>query len=403
MEWRHIRGRIDEGEDSRTEFKRGLGDLAAVGRAICAFANSMGGVVILGVSDSRETVGVKEDADRVRNRLTSFLQTGCSAPIHARLGCHEEPMGWVHWIEVPRQRGFEPIRHAGRVWVRREGSSVEPSATELQELYNTFGYILTEERAIQDANASHIDPDAFRSFLQRLGFDTTDDPQPDSEADLRNRDVLVEIGGEMRATLYGVLAFGKDPQRYPQTRNFRIECVAYAGDDRASEILQAANAAGRVDEQIERASGWFLGLGRFESYRNLVREDRYLLPRAAIREALVNAAVHRDYAITGSKILLEVFDRRVDITSPGALPNHMTVERVRAGANPRSRNESIAHFMSAMGFMEQRGRGWLIMRREMGAFNGTEPELMQDERTRFVRVTFRLDPRKSEGAAGWAG
>ena len=298
----------------------------------------------------------------------------------------------MHWIEVPHQRGFEPLRCGERVWIRRGRSSVEPSATELQELYNTFGYILTEERAIQDATSSHIDLDAFRSYLRRLGFDTTEDPQPGSEADLRNRDVVVEIGGELRATLYGVLAFGRDPQRYPQTRNFRIECVSYAGDDRASEILQVANAAGRIDEQVDRATGWFLGLGRFESYRGLIREDRYLLPRAAVRESLVNAAVHRDYAITGSKILLEVFDRRVDVTSPGALPSHMTPDRVRAGANPRSRNESMAHFMSARGFMEQRGRGWLIMRREMRAFNGTEPELMQDEGSKFVRVTFRLDP-----------
>ena len=400
MEWQHIRRRIEDGEGPRTEFKRGLGDLAAVGRAMCAFANSEGGVIILGITDSREIVGVKEDAERVRERLTSFLQTGCSAPVHARLGRHEEPTGWVHWVEVPYQRGFEPMRCGGRVWIRRERSSVEPSATELQELYNTFGYILTEERAIQDATPAHIDPEAFRTYLQRFGFDTTDDPQPDSEADLRNRDVIVEIGGELRATLYGVLAFGKDPQRYPQTRNFRTECVAYAGDDRAADVLQVANAAGRIDEQVERATGWFLGLGRFESYRDLIRQDRYLLPRTAIREALVNAAVHRDYAITGSKILLEVFDRRVDITSPGALPNHMTVDRVRAGANPRSRNESMAHFMSAMGFMEQRGRGWLIMGREMRAFNGTEPELMQDERDKFVKVTFRLGPPDSERTIG---
>ena len=107
----------------------------------------------------------------------------------------------------------------------------------------------------------------------------------------------------------------------------------------------------------------------------------------------VGGVVIRDYAIPGSSILFEVFDRRVDITSPGALPNHMTVERVRAGAGPRSRNESMAHFLTAMGFMEQRGRGWLIMRREMRAFNGTEPDLMHDERNRFVKVTFRLDAR----------
>ena len=183
-----------------------------------------------------------------------------------------------------------------------------------------------------------------------------------------------------------------------QTRNFRIECVAYADDDRASDVLQVAGATGRLDDQVARAVGWFLGLGRFETYRNLIREDRYLLPRAAIREALVNAVVHRDYAITGSKILLEVFDRRVDVTSPGTLPNHMTVDRVRAGANPRSRNESMANFMSAVGFMEQRGRGWLIMRKEMRAFNGTEPDLMQDARNGFVRVTFHLGSIRQRGA-----
>ena len=391
MEWQEVQSRIEAGEDLHTEFKRGLGDLSAIGRAICAFANTEGGLLVLGVEDSHRITGVREGRDSVRERLSSFLQTGCSAPVHARTGGFDAPAGWVHWIEVPRQRGFEPLRHDGRVWVRRERSTVEPSPTELQELYNAFGYVLTEERAILDATPAHIDLDAFRSYLRRLGFDTTDDPQPEGVDDLRNRDVLVEIGGEPRATLYGVLAFGRDPQRYARTRDFRIECVAYLGDDRASEVLQVANAGGRLDEQVDRATGWFLGLGRFERYDGIRREDRHLLPPRAIREALANAVTHRDYAITGSQVLLEVFDGRVDVTSPGTLPNHMTVERVRAGANPRSRNEAMAHFMAGMGFMERRGRGWLIMRREMRAFNGTEPDLVNDDRNRFVRVSFSSD------------
>ena len=73
-----------------------------------------------------------------------------------------------------------------------------------------------------------------------------------------------------------------------------------------------------------------------------------MLPQAAIREALVNAVTHRDYAIMGSMVFLEVFDSRVGVNSPGALPNHMTVEPVRAGANPRARNDSMGHFMAAM-------------------------------------------------------
>ena len=247
MEWPDILRRIEQGEGPHTEFKRGLGDLSAVGKAICAFTNTTGGVVVLGVSDAREVVGVKENPETVQERLASFLQTGCSTPVHARIGRREAPEGWVHWVEVPRQRGFEPMRYGGRVWVRRDRSSVEPSATELQELYNAFGYVLTEERAILDAPPKHIDLGAFRAYLERLGFDTTNDPQPDSMDDLRNRDVVVEIGGELRATLYGVLAFGKDPQRYRRTRNFRIECVAYAGDDRAG-----GSAAGRQRRRSHR-------------------------------------------------------------------------------------------------------------------------------------------------------
>ena len=268
------------------------------------------------MTEAQEIAGVKESAESVQERLTSFLQTGCSSPVSARAGRHEDPNGWVHWIEIPRQRGFEPLRYDGRVWVRRGRSSVEPSATELQDLYNVFGYILTEDRTIQAATTAHIDLQVFRTYLRENGIDLDDDPQPDDDDDLRNRGAVAESEGVLRPTLYGVLAFGKEPQRYPQTRSFWVNCVAYGGGDRASDVLQVAEAKGRLDEQVQRAVGWFSGLGRFESYHGLVREDRTLLPQAALRESLVNAVVHRDYAITNSNVLLEVFDDHVDVTSP---------------------------------------------------------------------------------------
>ena len=382
---------IQQGEGLHTEFKRGLGDLTAIGRAICAFANTDGGVIILGVGDSQEIVGVREDEEQVQERLTSFLQPACNTPVSARIDFGETPNGRIHWIEVPRQRGFEPLRYRGQVWVRRARSSVEPSPNELQELYNAFGYILTEERVIGASFSTDIDIQHFRSYLGKLGFDVDEEPQPEDEDDLRNRGVVAGFDGGLHPTLYGVLAFGKIPQSYPQTRNFMIQCCAYRGNDRASDVLQVADITGRLDEQVERAIGWFSGLGHFEKYGELVRKDRALLPRTALREALVNAVVHRDYSITGSKVLLEVFLDRVDVTSPGTLPNHMSVESVRAGAHPRSRNELMAYYMLSMGFMEQRGRGWPVMRRLMREFNGTEPRIVQDEASKFVRVTFHLE------------
>ena len=390
MEWLDILERVGLGEGRYTEFKRGLGDLSEIGRAICAFANSEGGVIVLGVETSQEIVGVKEDPERAQERLTAFLQTGCSSPVSVQIGHHADPNGWVHWIEIPLQRSFEPMRYDGRVWVRRESSNVLPSPSELQELYYAFGYIMREESPIQAATPQDVDLQCFREYLHAVGLDIPGELQQNPVDDLRNRGVVAHLGDGLHPTLYGVLAFGREPQRYPQTRSFNVECVAYEGDDRASRTLQVGDANGRLDEQVQRAVGWFQGLGRFESYRGLYRAERGLLPEAALREALVNAVVHRDYAITGSNVLLEVYDDRVDVTSPGTLPNHMTVESVRAGAHPRSRNESMANYMVVKRLMEQRGRGWPVMRKAMLDFNGTEPDLMQDDRGGYVRVTFDL-------------
>ena len=382
--------RIEAGEALDTEFTPGLGNRTKVRKAMCAFANTEGGLIVLGVDDRQRIVGVKEDAEDVQERLTDLLSTGCSSPVSARLGRHEDPKGWVHWVEVARQRSFEPMRCDGRAWIRRARSTAEPSATELQELYNAFGYILTEERTIQSADASHLDVRKLRDFLAAQGLDVTDDPQPDAESDLRNCGALANTGGELRPTLYGVLALGREPQKYQQTSSFWIEGVAYGGAGRASEVLQVGEFKGTVDEQVKRAAGWFAGLGRFESYGELLRRDRRLLPSRAIREALVNAVAHRDYAIVGAKVLLEVFADHVDVTSPGSLPNHMDVQHVLRGALPRARNQQLAHFLLVSGLMERRGRGWPLMREAMRTFNQTEPELLHDQDNRAVCVRFWL-------------
>ena len=103
---------------------------------------------------------------------------------------------------------------------------------------------------------------AFDPISAHGGSDIDEEPQPNKADDLKNNRVIAEFDGELRATLYGILAFGKDPQRYPQMGNFWIECVAYEGKDRASNPLVVSEAKGRLDEQVKRAEAWFRGLGR---------------------------------------------------------------------------------------------------------------------------------------------
>ena len=388
MDWPEVQRRIKAGEGVHLEFKRTL-ELRQVGRSICAFGNTDGGMVVLGVDDNGAIVGLRGDVAKARERLANFFQNGCNAPVRARCRHEEAPQGTVVWIEVPRQRGLEPLRYDGRVWVRRDRITAEPSPLELQELYNAFGYLLTEEQTITAATVDDLDAHGFRRHLARQGLDLTD-PQPTLEDDLRNFGAIAEFDGTLHPTLFGLLAFGKQPQAFPATGNFWIHCVAYAGRDQAADLSTAREAKGRLDEQVASANGWARAFGHRERYDGIVREDIPLLPLAAIREAVVNAVAHRDYAVIGSKIQLEVFADRVDITSPGALPNHLTIDAVRRGGRTRTRNEQMANFLLARGFMEQRGRGYPLMRQAMREFNGTEPELTEDQSARFFTVTFRL-------------
>ena len=392
LTWEAVAARIAGGEDETTAFKLWPAFPEKVAIAAAAMANGLGGLVVLGVADDGSLVGVPEPPELVRERLTSLLHSGLSAPLRSSLGHHSEAGRDLHWLEIPRSRGPEPLRRGGRFYVRRGRASVEPSPAELQELFNVFGFVVTEEQLVPASSVDDVDPRAFRLFLERQGFDLSEEPQLELAADLRTRMVSASFANEERLTVYGALCFGKAPQELHALRHAYVDLVAYAGEDRADEVILHGEATGRVDEQVTRAIGWLKALGVHERYEGARRQDSLVVPERAFREGLVNAVAHRDYAIIGSSILVEVFTNRVDITSPGALPNHLTEATVLAGAAPRSRNQLIVNHLLVSGLMERRGCGFPIMRREMRAFNGTDLGLVSSREGRFVRLTLRRSP-----------
>ncbi len=391
-DWIEILQRIEAGENARTEFKRSIDNKSAIGKTLCSFANGNGGVLLLGIDDAGQILGVKGDPTKIHEKLTNILNNSCNHPISAQCGYHRTKDIWVHWIQVERHnRGYLPFSFDGRFWIRRSRSTVAPSDSELQELFNVFGSVYTELRVIAAATQHDINMDVFFSFMRSQGLRMLEKPQLDIESDLSNSSVCGLHNEVLRPTLYGLMIFGRNPQGHQFTTSMFIQCVAYAGVDRASNVLSSGEAKGRLDEQVHRAIGWFQSLGRKEVFQGLHRIDIPLIPEAVLREALVNAVIHRDYSVLESRVLLEVFDNRIDVTSPGTLPNHMTVEQVRLGGSPRSRNEMMANAMVVFGLMERRGRGWLSMRHEMYKFNNTEPKLVNQQGDRFVRVTFHFE------------
>ena len=162
-----------------------------------------------------------------------------------------------------------------------------PSASELQELFNAFGLVLTEQQIIPSATVQDIDLHSFNTFMEAQGKRTGEEPQPDIEHDLKNASVCDWLDEVLHPTLYGLMVFGRDPQGHTHTTSLFVQCAAYGGRHRATDVLSVGEAKGRLDEQVIRAMGWFRSLGRREFYGGLLRTDVFSVPESVLREALV--------------------------------------------------------------------------------------------------------------------
>jgi len=155
--------------------------------------------------------------------------------------------------------------------------------------------------------------------------------------------------------LAGLLLFGKQPQAF--LSHAYISAVRWEGVDAGETIIDRQDITGRLSQQIEHAEAFVLRNTRLSTKIERVRqEDRREYPRAAIREAVVNAVVHRDYSLDGAQTLLYIFDDRLEIRSPGTLPNSVTLDNIRTGVTGDIKSHSfiIAFNINMLSFSTQR-------------------------------------------------
>ena len=214
---------------------------------------------------------------------------------------------------------------------------------------------------------------------------------------LENVDLLTESAGQRVATIDGLLLFGLRPQRFlPQSG---IRAICYAGDQRDYATRADDGLRGPL-VRLGTASGALSEVGLVEMALDFVRRnteptaaldqgrriDRWDYPEEVVREVVVNALVHRDYSIAGADILLEIFSDRLEVTSPGKLPNTVTLDGMRSGLR-YARNQTLVNVMRDYGYVEGRGMG---VRNKiipgMRAHNGTDPVLLAEEHRFIVRL-----------------
>lgn len=390
MNIEHLLERIRLGEDSTLELKRvvlrpdgkvsdphpdGLSDeLAAMG-------NAAGGLLILGVDDKRrEVVGVPpEQLDRLEAWLTAICTDRIRPPLdvvtrHLALPDHAGQRRPVIVVEVPKSLW---VHQSANGYFRRVGHAkreLPPDAlARLFQQRSQARLIRFEEQEVPDCTFDDLDALLLRRFVKPEEGDAT--------AQLERLHLLHLRDGRFVPTVAGVLLGTLNPARW--LRNAEIIAVAHSGtQNNPDDQIDGLEITGPLDRQIFDALHFVR--------RNMVTAARKRLGRIdypqyhldAVFEAIVNAVAHRDYSLHGQRIRLFMFSDRLEIHSPGALPNTLSLASMTRLSVPR--NEILASLLAryypvddpALGkrfLMDRRGFGVEMILRESEKFSGKKP------------------------------
>lgn len=383
-----------------------------------------------------------DDAPRTYDRLEEWIMQACRDKIRPELIPYfevlrdVEPGLDVAVIEVERGWGVHHVWHdQHRTYYIRVGSlSREASPEELERLFQQRGAFRVEIRPVSGSSIEDLDQRRLRDYFESVRAQRVPPSQPPAEwkerveaeskredenrwreiVELKERQWIEEqkaawesllVNTEFLdhaerhpATVAGLLLFGKYPKRFlPQSG---IDAAAYAGRAKEYAARERSSLRGPM-AALRAADGSMVESGLVEQAVEFVRrntavtahladgarrEERWEYPEEAVREALVNALVHRDYLLSGTDIELSVYEDRLEIVSPGRLPNAITPERMRVGCRS-ARNQLLKDVMRDYGYLEHMGMG--VPRkilRTMREQNGTEPDLVENGETFTVRL-----------------
>ena len=340
------------GEDSAYEFKRVVFDKNKikgphgnnVANEIAAFANTSGGILVLGVDDkTREVHGiVREQLDAVDLWLTNLVTDKITPSPLMQTRLLEIPdrhgdLSPVIWVKIPKSLF---VHRSPGGYFQRVGSSKREMAPDLLarmfQQRSLARLLRFDEQVVPSATLDAIDPSLKERFLR-----SNDLPE---KMQLKK---LTLIGDDEERqdclTVSGVLLLTAQPADYLQSA--WIQCVAYSGTERNAEFqLDAQECRDSIDEQIQCAFQFVKRNMRVEAVKRPGRIDIPQYDLGAVYEAIVNAVVHRDYAVHGSKIRLHMFSDRLEIMTPGGLPNSLTVDTI--DSNSITRNETLVNLLS---------------------------------------------------------
>jgi len=380
--------RIAKGENLHTEFKERLPQPDDLATEMVAFANTDGGEILIGVSDKGRVVGV-EELDRVMQTVDNIAYHNCEPPVTVVQETVKEEARIALVVHVPKgaQRPYRTNR--GIYYIRTTSGKRQASREELLRLFQATESLYYDETPMMWTSMMDIEAQALNDVLQIAGEQGFDVGSIDQERLLRNWRLLREIDGQTRLTLAGALFLARHPQHFLPYAY--VSALRISGTEISNEPLDQKRIEGRLLSILEDTRRFlYIYLRRPHRIQGLEPEVHPELPEEVLREALVNALSHRDYTIS-APIRVIVFDDRVEVRTPGQLPNTVTLESLAYGIHVL-RNPILYSMFLRIGLVTDAGSGIPRMIRLIRQATKKEP-VFRLEGNEFV-VSL---PREDEG------
>lgn len=354
---------LEQGESRTVEFKSTDVRADTLAVEMAAFANTVGGTILVGVEDDKTLTGnLRPDfeewvANLARQNIVPAIQPEISTvTINAvTIGIIQVPKG----LDKPYQT------LDGRYRIRVGSTNRLATKEELSRLFQQAGLVHFDTAPVEGTFLADLDSVKLHDYWSTYYGITYNKLDLDEQNKLLlNADILAEGDDARVTTVGGLLLFGKIPQRrLPQAA---MLFAVFNGLDLTADLVDKKEITGTLPEQIDHTTALVeLFIPRPSVINGLLREEYVAIPKKVIRECLVNAACHRDYSIANQKITVYKFTNRVEITSPGSLPNTLTIEKIKYG-NSAPRNHFLVKYLDNYRYIDGLGRGIPMMIKEMG-------------------------------------
>ena len=366
------------GETQNTEYKQSWRDEYL--KWVCGFANAQGGRIYIGIDDKGKVTGVadyKRLMDDLPNKIVNHLGLVADVNLHEKDG--------KHYIEIVVPVSAVPISYHGVHHYRSGNTKQELKGGALNEFILRKMNISLERQPIPEATLEDIDDGAVQSFVQRALRKqriSESAASADTPTILKNLEL---VNGQGELLLAALLLFGKKPQRYSTMACYKIGRFGKSHSDLRHQDVIEGNILDMADKVMATLDAKYLT--RPISYEGLLRIEGLEYPESALREAILNSIIHKDYASTFT--FLRVYDDQLNIWNPGRLPYALSIEQLKQKHSSYPRNRLIANVFFMAGYVEPWGRGIEIMMEGCRQYGIPAPVI--EEEQGGISVTFLKD------------